>query len=73
MIFTPESYRIDDKPGVPFIDRDEIMEFLAEAKANNSTIDAIIQKSLNKQRLTLKEIACLVNADNNPWRNNADY
>ncbi len=63
MIFTPERYRIEDKPGVPFIDRDEIMEFLADAEANNSRIDAIIQKSLSKQRLTLGEVACLVNAD----------
>lgn len=63
MKFTPEKYRIEDKPGVPFIDQQEIEDFLKNAKANKERIAEIIQKSLDKNRLNLEEVACLLKAD----------
>lgn len=63
MIFSPECYRIKDKPGVPFIDPEEIRDYLGDAKVSDSMIDAIIQKSLSKHRLSLKDVACLIAAD----------
>jgi 2-iminoacetate synthase len=63
MIFSPERYFIEDKPGVPFIDKAEIESFLSISKADSIRIREIIQKSLQKHRLSLQEVACLLNAD----------
>jgi len=63
MIFTPQKYRIEDKKGVPFIDANEIQEYLAKSKSDKNRIDEIIAKSLGKNRLTMEEVACLINAD----------
>lgn len=63
MEFKPEKYRIEDRPGVPFIDVDEIDGYLASAKPDKATVEAIIQKSLNKNRLNLQEVATLLQAD----------
>lgn len=63
MQFTPEKYRIEDRPMEPFIDADEIESFLKEAKPNKDEVEAIIQKSLDKQRLNLQEVATLLQAD----------
>ncbi len=62
MIFNPEKCRIADEPMKPFIDADEIWEFLNNEKATPERVRQIIAKSLNKQRLTLAETACLINA-----------
>jgi 2-iminoacetate synthase len=63
MIFRPEKYSIEDVPGIPFIDKGEIMAFLKDSPPENSRIKDIIQKSLQKNRLSLAEVACLLNAN----------
>ncbi len=62
MIFKPEKYRIPDKRMQPFIDPDEIWDFINNTKATKERVREVIQKSLNKQRLNLEETAVLVNA-----------
>lgn len=64
MKFQPEKYKIRDERMKPFIDADEIWDFVEETK--NPTIEevrAVIKKSLDKNRLNLRETAILINAD----------
>ena len=64
MIFTPEKYKIKDGVGIPFIDIQEIESILENTKnPSDEEIIEIIEKSLNKKRLSLKETAILINAD----------
>lgn len=63
MIFTPEKYSIADEPMQPFIDADEIWDCINNAKKDKAYVREVIQKSLNKQRLTLAETATLVAVD----------
>lgn len=63
MIFNPEKYNIPDISMQPFIDENEIWNFLTEAKPTEEMVKAIIEKSLSKKRLTLSEVAVLINAD----------
>lgn len=63
MKFTPEKYAIADRPQVPFIDAAEIEAFLIQAEPTREKIAAIIEKSLSKKRLSLPEVAVLLNAD----------
>ncbi len=64
MIFSPENYKIKDERMKPFIDKDEIENFLnITSKPSKEEVIAIIEKSLNKQRLNLRETAVLINAD----------
>ncbi len=65
MIFTPQEYKIPDKRMHPFIDAEEIEHFL-EITRNPSPerVREVINKSLNKERLSLEETAVLINADN---------
>jgi 2-iminoacetate synthase len=60
MKFTPETYKIKDEPMKPFIDEKEIWDFIDEADTSAEEIRRIIGKSLDKQRLNLKEVASLV-------------
>jgi 2-iminoacetate synthase len=62
MIFHPEKCRIPDKRMSPFIDPDEIWDFIHKAVVSKERVHDIIQKSLSKQRLTLEETAVLINA-----------
>ena len=62
MIFKPEKCRIPDKRMMPFIDPEEIWDFINNAKPDKEHIREIIQKSLDKQRLTLEETAVLISA-----------
>jgi 2-iminoacetate synthase len=62
MKFTPEKYRITDKPMVPFIDAPEIEDLIKNAKPDKSIIRDIIAKSFDKHRLTMAETAMLINA-----------
>ena len=64
MKFTPEKYALPDIPMTPFIDVQEIEEFLAAPKPEMREVERIIAKSLNKQRLSLQDTATLINADN---------
>lgn len=63
MKFTPEKYAIEDKPMMPFIDVAEIENFLVNAKPTPERVREIIAKSLNKNRLSLSEVATLIAAD----------
>jgi 2-iminoacetate synthase len=63
MKFTPEKYRIEDKPNVPFIDTEEIDEILRNTEVSEDILNQVIEKSLSKQRLSLKDTAVLLNAD----------
>jgi len=60
MKFTPETYRFKDEPMKPFIDKNEIWDFINGADTSENEVRRIISKSLNKQRLNLKEVASLV-------------
>ncbi|MDI3527334.1 MAG: 2-iminoacetate synthase [Tenuifilum sp.] len=61
MKFNPEKYRIPDEPMKPFIDADEIWEYINNAKPTKEKVREIIAKSLDKHRLNLEEVATLVN------------
>jgi 2-iminoacetate synthase len=64
MVFRPEQLRIKDSRMVPFIDEQEIDELIAGTKNPSPTrVREIIAKSLAKNRLTLRETATLVNAE----------
>ncbi len=61
MKFTPERYNLPDIPGEPFIDPVEIEGILACTKSTKEIVRSVIQKSLNKHRLNLNEVAALLN------------
>ncbi len=63
MKFTPEKYTIPDVPMLPFIDAAEIENYLQSEHANTKRIEEIVQKSLNKQRLSLQDVAALLNTE----------
>ncbi len=63
MKFHPQNYKLADVPGQPFIDEQEILDFLT--KTQNPTkerVREIISKAVDKNRLSLEETAVLVNA-----------
>ncbi len=61
MKFTPEKYRLPDEPMKPFIDVDEIWDFINKAQPTQERVRQIIAKALAKNRLNLEETAVLVN------------
>jgi 2-iminoacetate synthase len=61
MKFQPEKYAIEDQPMQPFIDAEEIWNFIYTTKSSKSRVREIIAKSLDKKRLTLEETAVLIN------------
>ena len=63
MKFTPEHYHLPDIPMTPFIDAEEIEAFLSAPKPAKQEVEAVISKSLNKQRLSLQDTANLIKAD----------
>ncbi len=63
MKFTPEKYAIADERMKPFIDVEEIENFLKNSKSDKTHVRDIIQKSLDKNRLNLADVATLINAD----------
>ena len=63
MKFTPEKYSLPDIPMMPFIDAAEIEAFLDGKKPGRQEVEAVIAKSLNKQRLSLQDTATLIKAD----------
>ncbi len=62
MIYYPEKYRIEDKRMQPFIDPDEIWEYINNVKADKQRVREVIGLSLDKKRLSLEETAVLLNA-----------
>jgi 2-iminoacetate synthase len=63
MQFKPEQYKIKDERMKPFIDSEEILNYLKDTKATKERVREVIAKSLAKNRLTLEETAILLNAD----------
>ncbi len=63
MNFNPEKYSIADEPGRPFIDPQEITDIINHDRTDKSKVRDIIRKSLEKNRLSLHEVATLINAD----------
>lgn len=62
MEYTPEEYKIKDQRMKSFIDPEEIWDFInRNAQPTKERVQEIIQKSLNKNRLSLEETAVLVN------------
>ncbi len=62
MIYHPEKYRIEDKRMQPFIDPDEIWDYINNVKADKQRVREVIKLSLDKKRLSLEETAVLLNA-----------
>ncbi|MCD7962674.1 MAG: [FeFe] hydrogenase H-cluster radical SAM maturase HydG [Rikenellaceae bacterium] len=64
MIFNPQNYTIKDIPGVPFIDKDEIISILNRTvRPTFSHVEDIVSKSLNGERLSMEDAANLIKAD----------
>ncbi len=63
MKFCPQNYRIPDVRMQPFIDADEIWNYLLHTPSSPETVEKVIKKSLAKNRLSLEEVAILINAD----------
>jgi len=61
MIYNPQKYSIKDQRMKVFIDPDEIWNFINNTKATKERVRDIIQKSLDKNRLSLEETAVLIN------------
>ncbi|OFX76275.1 MAG: [FeFe] hydrogenase H-cluster radical SAM maturase HydG [Bacteroidetes bacterium GWE2_29_8] len=61
MIYSPEKLKIEDQRMVPFIHDEEIWDLINNTKPDKDKVNAIIEKSLNKNRLTLEETATLIN------------
>ena len=62
MKFNPEKCRIPDEKMKPFIDPDELWDIINNTESTPERVKEIIDKSLNKNRLTLEETAVLINA-----------
>jgi 2-iminoacetate synthase len=62
MIFHPQKYAIPDEPMKPFIDDGEIFDLLQNTISTPEKVQEVVQKSLSKQRLTLQDVALLINA-----------
>lgn len=63
MKFKPEKYRIPDIPMQPFIDGEEIRDYLNNTVPTIENVKEVIGRSLDKNRLNLQEVATLINAD----------
>lgn len=63
MIYHPENYSIKDQRMKPFIDPDEIWNFINHSKGDKQRVREIIKSSLDKKRLSLEETAILLNAE----------
>ena len=64
MKFTPEKYSIPDESMKPFIDPEEINNYLEKTKnPTKERVREIIALSLSKKRLSLEETAVLINAN----------
>ena len=62
MKFNPETYHIPDRPGLPFIDPVEITDCISHVRTDKGKVREIVSKSLEKNRLSLNEVAALINA-----------
>jgi len=62
MKFRPEIYHIPDLPMQPFIDKEEIWDYLNNTFSSPGKVREVIGRSLGKNRLSLQEVATLINA-----------
>ena len=62
MRFNPEKLNIPDQRMKPFIDPEEIWDYIKNIKPDKQRVRDVISKSLDKHRLTLEETAVLVNS-----------
>ncbi|MDO5665393.1 MAG: [FeFe] hydrogenase H-cluster radical SAM maturase HydG [Bacteroidia bacterium] len=62
MKFTPKKYAIPDVSMQPFIDTDEIWNYIDNTISTPERVQEVIAKSLAKKRLNLEEVAVLINA-----------
>ncbi len=62
MKFYPEQYKIKDQRMKPFIDPEEIWDYINKTESTKERVREVIAKSLNKERLNLEETAVLINA-----------
>jgi len=62
MIFTPEKCSIPDQRMKPFIDPQELWDYINNTRSDATLVKGVIAKSLEKKRLTLQETAILINA-----------
>lgn len=62
MKYNPQQYNIADISQKPFIDAAEIWNIIKLSRPDKVLVREIIQKSLEKNRLSLQETACLINA-----------
>jgi len=64
MFYHPEKYKIPDRPMENFIDEEEIETILEENRnPSKEQVREVINRSLGKHRLSLKETAILLNAN----------
>ncbi len=63
MIYKPQEYKIKDERMKPFIDADEIWDIIENTKPTKEEVREVIKKALDKNRLSLKETAVLINTN----------
>jgi len=61
IIYHPQKYKIADIAQQSFIDADEIWDILNTTQSTREKVLAVIERSMNKNRLTLQETAVLLN------------
>lgn len=62
MKFYPERCSIQDEPMKPFIDPQEIWDLINNTGSSKLEVRDVLNKALNKQRLSLRDTAVLINA-----------
>lgn len=63
MLFNPQKYDLEDRTGQPFISVEEINKLLREAaEPTYEDVKAVVEKALNRERLSLQQTAILLNA-----------
>ncbi|MEN8119976.1 MAG: [FeFe] hydrogenase H-cluster radical SAM maturase HydG [Bacteroidota bacterium] len=62
MIYQPQEYRIKDEQMKPFIDPDEVWGIIENTEPTKERVRKVINRALNKNRLSLEETAVLINA-----------
>lgn len=69
MLFKPQHYKLPDQKGQPFIDAQEIEQLLdTTSNASKEQIEQIIAHSMAYNRLSMEQMAMLINAANSPHR-----
>ncbi len=63
MKFYTQQYAIPDVPMQAFIDSEEIWDIIKNTSTSPEKVLEVIQKALNKNRLSLQEVAVLINAN----------